>query len=145
MSIYKTFTSEEFENWVFEMDDKLEKFIKSLYGDIKTKMDYSVSSLDSAERWLIDTYKTPESIEALHRAITVDGFVKYIGEVYRKSLGGHWDMDFSNEAETATGPYLTEFDNAGTIIKPFIEIKKLLEIKSGNYLTSKLSGMKKSV
>lgn len=144
MSIYKNFTSQEFENWVFEMDDKLDQFKKSLYGDIKTKMNYSISSLDFAERWLIDTYKTPDSVDALHRAITVDGFVKYIGEVFRKNLGGHWDMNFSNIADVATGPYITGFDNAGTIFKPFFEIKKLLEAKTGHHLKNRLLSMKKN-
>ncbi|MCW3090734.1 MAG: hypothetical protein JWP81_1803 [Ferruginibacter sp.] len=89
MSIYKTYTEDDFGYWVFEMDNKLASFIASLYGDIKTKLDYSINSLDDAERWLINTYKIPAAIEALHRAITVDGFCRYIGEVYRKNLGGY--------------------------------------------------------
>ena len=63
MTIYTGFTPDMFDHWVFEMSDKLEAFIASLYGDIKQRFDYSVSSLDAAEGWLIATYKVPEAID----------------------------------------------------------------------------------
>lgn len=134
MSIYKNYTESDFEYWVFEMDDKLESFIASLYGGIKTQLDYSVNSLEKTEQWLINTYKTPETIDALHRAITVDGFCRYIGEVFRKKIGGYWDMSFKNSSDEQSGPYITGFDDSGRIIAPYLLMKKLLELKSGVYL-----------
>jgi hypothetical protein len=40
-----TATRDDFEHWLFEMDDHLEKFICVLPTDVSTKMDYSADSL----------------------------------------------------------------------------------------------------
>lgn len=134
MSIYNNFSEKDFEYWIFQMDDKLESFISSLYGDIKTHLNYSIESLKNVEEWLISTYKTPEAIDAMHRAITVDGFCRYIGEVFRKKLGGHWDMSFQNETNIEAGPFLTDFKSKDNRIYPYLLMKKALREKSGNFL-----------
>lgn len=145
MSIYQNFTEDDFGYWVFEMDDKLEAFIKSLYGDIKSKLDYSVDSLEHAENWLIKTYKTPEAVDALHRAITVDGFCRYIGEVFRKAIGGHWDMSFGNSGNEQIGPYITGFDSTGTTIAPYRLMKEALALHSGDHLKNYALQLKESL
>ena len=141
MSIYNGFTEEDFGYWVFEMDDKLESFIASLYGDIKKHLDYSVDSLGKAEQWLINTYKTPDAIAAKHRAITVDGFCRYIGEVFRKELGGYWDMSFENTDSEQSGPFIAGSSPTGESIVPLELIKKALELRSGNFLKNHLSNL----
>lgn len=138
MSIYNNFSEKDFEYWIFQMDDKLESFLSSLYGDIKTHLDYSIESLKNVEEWLINTYKTPEAVDAMHRAITVDGFCRYIGEVFRKKLGGHWDMSFQNESNVEAGPFLTGLNSGENKIYPYQLIKKALQGKSGNLLKTEL-------
>lgn len=138
MSIYNNFSEKDFEYWIFQMDDKLESFISSLYGDIKTHLDYSVASLNNVEEWLINTYKTPEAIDAMHRAITVDGFCRYIGEVFRKKLGGHWDMSFQNDSDVDAGPFLSGFKQNKNRIYPYGLMKKVLHEKSGNFLKNEI-------
>jgi len=139
MSIYNNFSEKDFEYWIFQMDDKLESFISSLYGEIKTHLDYSTASLKKVEEWLINTYKTPQAIDAMHRAITVDGFSRYIGEVFRKKLGGHWDMSFQNEEDVDAGPFLTGFKSNEARIYPYLLMKKALEQKSGNFLETEVA------
>jgi len=141
MSIYNNFSEKDFEYWIFQMDDKLVSFISSLYGDIKTHLDYSIESLKNVEEWLINTYKTPEAIDAMHRAITVDGFCRYIGEVFRKKIGGHWDMLFQNESVIEAGPFLTGFQTNERRIHPYELMKKALQEKSGNFLKSQLQSI----
>jgi len=138
MSIYNNFSEKDFEYWIFQMDDKLESFISSLYGDIKTHLDYSVTSLNNVEEWLINTYKTPEAIDAMHRAITVDGFCRYIGEVFRKKLGGHWDMSFQKDSDVGAGPFLSGFKQNENRIYPYGLMKKALHEKSGNFLKNEI-------
>jgi hypothetical protein len=129
LSIYAGFDQEQFERWVFDIDDKLESFRESVLA-LRERLDGSVASLDAVGEWLVNTYKTPEAVDALHRAITVDGFVRYIGEVHRKSLGGHWDMAFDGLPEEQPGPYLVGFDGAGTKLAPYALMKECLATRS---------------
>jgi hypothetical protein len=130
MSIYNGFDQDQFEQWVFDIDDKLESFCDSVVA-LRGRLDYSVASLEDVGAWLLRTYKTPEAVEALHRAITVDGFVRYIGEVHRKVLGGGWDMQFDGAAQMEQpGPFVWGFDAVGTRVIPYALIKECLATQS---------------
>lgn len=73
---------EMFQLYIFEMDDVLEDFIHS--ADLEEKLDYSVESLGVIEEYLSkngccsDTSKSRSA--------------RYLGEVFRKNYGGHWDL-----------------------------------------------------
>jgi len=137
MSIYTKYKQADFEKWIFEMDDKLDSFINSIYGDVKHKFDFSIESLNVAESWLKEKYKTPEDLDKLHRAVAIDGFVRYVGEVFRKYARGFWDMDFDSEESIEAGPYVKIDKIENCRIYPYVELKKAISSFTDHHLMNK--------
>lgn len=76
---------EKFQRFVFEMDDIMEVFIAFAEGK-GFRFDYSILSLDELELFI--DYLGGDAIEGemLNRCS------RYVGEVFRKNLGGCWDL-----------------------------------------------------
>jgi hypothetical protein len=74
---------EKFEQFLFEMDDVLEQFLAyaAAGGFI---LDYSLASLNTLEQLLLIPKSPEESSRVQNRA------ARYLGEVFRKQLGGKW-------------------------------------------------------
>lgn len=87
-------TRDDFEMWLFVMDDRLEEFISSLPQDVGRALDYSPESLDVLEAWLLRNFPDISSIKAVTK--TLDGAARYVGETFRLALGGGWDIELEN-------------------------------------------------
>ena len=76
--------TEEFEQFMFQMDDVLELFLakNSSYG-----LDYSVASLARLERLLLDESRVGDEL-----LVTKNRAARYLGEVFRRNVGGVWDV-----------------------------------------------------
>lgn len=68
------------------MDDVLEDFIRTA-SDQGVKLDYSLESLDALEELLVLTWRDGDAGELLKNRAA-----RYLGEVFRKRLGGRWDL-----------------------------------------------------
>ena len=90
-------TRDDFDYWVADMDDALERFSALLPVDVAGALDGSTGSLDALEVWILERYPDTESMLADEEATTVDGAARYIGEVLRRELGGYWDIDLDDE------------------------------------------------
>ena len=88
---------DKFEYWLMDMDDAIEGFIQYLPNHIANKLDYSIESLSTLETWLLDKYDSIEKIKPQSESTIVDGAARYIGETYRRALGGKWNIDFSDD------------------------------------------------
>lgn len=138
MSIYSNYSEEDFEQWIFSMDDKVEDFLDSLHGEIKNSFDYSAESLNAAENWLRSKYKSAEDLDKMHRAIIIDGFVRYIGEVVRKYSGGFWDMDCTSDKNKNEGPFIVSDVNSSYTFYPYLEMKNIFLENQDHVLLHKL-------
>ena len=79
---------EKFQRFVFEMDDVMEGFLAFAMSK-GFRLDYSVSSLDDFLVF-IDGLVGSADGEVLNRCS------RYVGEVFRRNLGGCWDLCLDN-------------------------------------------------
>jgi hypothetical protein len=80
---------EKFETYVFEMDDVLEQLIDDADAAGFT-LDYSLDSLDTLEAFWLAKKGDVDSERLVQRA------ARYFGEVFRKNVGGHWELSSDN-------------------------------------------------
>jgi hypothetical protein len=80
---------DKFEEYLFEMDDVLERFCSEAKAQ-GMELDYSVVSLDRLES-LIAGAMNGELSEA-RRDELKSRSARYLGEVFRKHLGGRWEL-----------------------------------------------------
>lgn len=113
-------TSRElFEYWLADMDDALARFTQRLPRDVAEKLDYSAASLDVLESWLLAHYPDIPSMRPESEADLVDGMARYVGETFRKHLGGRWDIELENPKYAYFGiPQLIGFWNNSTPVAP---------------------------
>lgn len=90
-------TRDDFEHWLFEMDDRLEQFLRDLPTHIGSKMDYSAESLSVLEDWLMTRYQSVNDILKESEKLMLDMLSRYVGESLRKNLGGIWSIDLKNK------------------------------------------------
>lgn len=76
---------EKFQYFLFEMDDVLESFIAAAQ-EAGFQLDYSIDSLSSLERFILAQADAAGESQLQNRA------ARYLGEVFRKSLGGKWEL-----------------------------------------------------
>lgn len=77
---------EKLQHFLFEMDDVLELFIAAAQA-AGFRFDYSIDSLSALERFmLVQSNPTSDNSELENRA------ARYLGEVFRRSLGGKWEL-----------------------------------------------------
>ena len=115
------YTQADFDEWIFFLSDKLDYFTGPFAAERGLTLDYTPESLDVLEHWLLGKYeKSMDLVEDKepygydYRLADLCGI--YVGEVYRRQLGGTWYMILdqpknvyyklpSLRYETRTGPY----------------------------------------
>jgi len=78
---------EDFNIFLFNMDDILEAFIEQAEG-YGYRLDYSLNSLDQLETYAIKMDAKPLSDFHGHAS-------QYLGETVRKCFGGHWNLSLN--------------------------------------------------
>jgi hypothetical protein len=76
---------EKFQYFLFEMDDVLEPFVAAAQK-AGFQLDYSIDSLMSLEQFLLAQPTAAGDSHLQNRA------ARYLGEVFRKNLGGKWEL-----------------------------------------------------
>lgn len=85
-------TRDDFEYWLAYMDDALERWLGTFDVGIRSKLDFSMPSLDVVERLLLARYQSIADARPPSESTRLDGFVRYVGEVMRRRLGATWDI-----------------------------------------------------
>ena len=76
-----------FEEWLMIHPDELEKLQKKL-GHLD--LDYTPESLLRVEAWVLENYSSPDEILKDEEKMTLDGLLRYVGEVFKIHLQGRW-------------------------------------------------------
>jgi len=86
-------TRDDFEFWLFDMDDELGSFLDSLPESISGKLDYSLDSLLGLEAWVLENYESIDAVMRADNTLMLDRLSRYVGESIRKSIGGKWNIE----------------------------------------------------
>ncbi|WP_349827043.1 hypothetical protein [Brevibacterium litoralis] len=68
--------------------------------------DYSPGSLVMVENYAIGRLQKPEDFTDPRKQRFIEGLVRYVGEVFLRSLGGEWDVDPSGETTGDGVPFV---------------------------------------
>ena len=128
---------EKFQYWLVEMDSALESFFKFLPTEMRTELDYTPASVDTLERWLLRKYETIDSLKLDTEKVIWDGASRYIGETFRKCLGGKWHIDKPNKKIMFSGlPQLVEMRGQVGPVCPLTLVSAALDRRVGNFISS---------
>jgi hypothetical protein len=131
--------NEEFEFWLADMDDALDRFLATLPAAMVDRMDYSPESLDTIEEWIIGHFPNTEAMLANSESRIVDGLARYIGETFRHQLGGHWEIRLDDEKYAFYGiPQLNALQGSASPVCPAALATSVADRRSGSYLRSVL-------
>jgi hypothetical protein len=98
----------DFDIWLVEMDDSLEQLFEELPEKVTEVLDYTPGSLSHLERWMLQSFPSREAMLEIDRYLP-DRLSCYVGETFRKSLGGMWDIELTDESYAYYGiPILTK-------------------------------------
>lgn len=89
-------TREDFEYWLASMDYFLEELIAQFPIDKQAHLNYSIESLDFIESWILPKYASSEEMLHPKESKQVNRIACYVGETYRKQLGGKWDIELND-------------------------------------------------
>jgi hypothetical protein len=132
-------TEEEFQYWLFDMDDVLERFLNALPAETRDHLDYSPRSLDALETWILERYATPRQLSEPSEYDIVDGLARYIGETFRQALGGVWTVDLGNPQDAYYGlPQLVGFRGGVSPQAPVTLATASAARRTGTYLSTVL-------
>jgi len=137
-------TRDDFEVWLADMDDALERFKDQLPDDVRSRLDYSADSLDVVESWILSHYQ--DNLELLDRkeSTSLDGLSRYVGEVFRKNLRAKWDIELKNQKDAYFGlPKLVGYSDSLNAECPLSLVTASANRRKGTFLSSVLRNMMK--
>ena len=101
------YTQDDFEDWIILIDYKMDYFTGEFAKEQNLNLDYSIESLDEIEGWILANYKEIKDLIADSKML--DYLTIYIGETFRKYIGGKWYIDLKNKKNAYYGmPVLTD-------------------------------------
>ena len=131
---------EDFEYWLADMDDAIEQFLDSLPPEVTERLDFSPGSLDVLEAWILRRYASTEEMLAPSESRVVDGLARYIGETFRKAIGGHREIRLEDPKYVFYGkPQLTGFWEKPTPVCPLPLATTSADRRTGRFLSGVLA------
>lgn len=139
-------TRDDFEYWLADMDDALDRFLERLPAQMRQQLDYTAASLDTLESWVLTTYPSTQAMVERDQAQIVDGAARYIGETFRRAVGGRWDIDLKNRKNVFFGvPILTGFEERPTPVSPLALATASADRRTGTFLRTVLENIVRRV
>jgi len=130
---------EDFEFWLVDMDGAIERFLEEVPSAITRRLDFSPESLDALEAWILGRYPSAQTMLAPTESRVVDGLARYIGETFRKAIGGKWEIRLDDPRYVFHGiPQLTGFSERPTPVAPISLATASADRRTGKFLSSVL-------
>ncbi|MCK8143023.1 hypothetical protein MW871_14080 [Flavobacterium sp. I-SCBP12n] len=126
---------ENFNWWLTCMEDVL-AYKCLLPLDIKKTLDYTVSSLDTLEIYILENF-TSESIFKSENKFALDFFARYVGQTFFKNIPNlKWSL-VEDEKDFYNGKVVLEKKNTDLFIKksPLSLVIVSLDRKKGNFIS----------
>lgn len=135
---------DHFEDWLVDMDDAIDRFLETLPEDLSERLDFSPEALDVLEAWLLERYPSVDAALAETEKETLDGAARYVGETFRRALGGRWDIELDDPNDVNYRlPVLTGFQGEYSKQSPVTLVTAAVDRRSGNYLRAVLANIKR--
>ena len=135
---------EDFQYWLADMDDALERFFGVLPEQVRKRLDFSASSLDSLEQWILEKYPNPMAMVQPNEAKIVDGLARYVGETFRTIGAGRWDINLEDSNDAFFGiPVLIGLNNLPSTHCPLTLVTASSDRRTGKYLRTVLENSMK--
>lgn len=126
-----------FNEWVFDTDNALDLFFKSLPAETADKLDYSVASLDLIEDILLKRYMDFDETKDAKEMHWIDRASRYVGETFRKNIGGHWDIILEDEKNIFYNiPVITGYKEKATPYCPLVLCTASTDRRTGSFISS---------
>lgn len=126
---------EDLQYWLADLDDALQRFLDGLSSEVAARLDFSPGSLDVLEAWILNKYASTQEMLPPSESRLVDGLARYIGETFRKAVGGHWEMRLDDPKYVFHGiPQLTGFWEKPTPVCPLPLATASANRRTGRYL-----------
>lgn len=126
---------DQFQLWLAEMDDALDRFLRRLPMGVAMRLDYTQASLLVLEKWLLDRFPDFETTRPLESSLDLDGAARYFGETLRREFGGKWFVNLNEEKLIFFGvPQLRGMRGQATQICPLATITASTERRTGKFL-----------
>jgi hypothetical protein len=123
-------------DWVANMENALNYF-RMQTG---LSLDMSPASLDALEGWLLKRYPSSDDILRPGEEDYLDAAARYVGETFRRHLGGRWEIRLDDPQNVHYGlPRLNGLRDNGPPFSPQLEVTTSLARRTGSYLTTRLS------
>lgn len=128
---------EDFQKWLFDMDNVLEEFINIFKKDENINLDFSLYSLDKVENWILNNFDSKEDLLKSKNKYLLNMIAVYIGETFRKNIDGKWKLDIDNEKSAYFKlPILTDSPNINSPIAPHTLATACISRDRGNYIST---------
>ena len=130
-----TYTQEDFQEWIFQIEFKMDYFTSEFAQEQNLTLDYSMQSLDDLEAWLLTHYDNHHIL--MEDKKLLDYLTIYIGETFRKHLGGKWFIDLKNKKNAYYSmPVLTDPSYRGEVyIASMTFATACISRKDGQYIS----------
>lgn len=130
------YTQENFQEWLILIDFKMDFFTEEFAKEQNLTLDYSLESLDKLEGWILANYDDIKKL--IDDGKMLDYLTVYIGETFRKHLGGKWYIDLKNKKNAYYSmPVLTDPSYRGEVyIAPMTYATACINRKKGNYIST---------
>ena len=130
------YTQENIQEWIFFISDKMEYFTGTFAKEHGLVLDYSKKSLDDLEKWILSNFKHYN--ELIAKKELLDYLTIYIGETFRKHIGGKWFIDLKNKKNAYYSmPVLTNETYRGvTYVSPMTFATACISRNKGNYIST---------
>jgi hypothetical protein len=132
------YSQELFQEWIFEITFKMDYFTTVFANKNNLTLDYSIKSLDDLEVWIFNNYNNYKMLLDKEEGGLIDYLLIYIGETFRKHIGGKWHIDLENKKNAYYSmPVLVSDKFKGEkYIAPMTFATACISRKRGNYIST---------
>ena len=137
---------EDFDAWITFIPDEVIELKKMFPTSLSGKFDYSETSLDFIEQYLLQNYSS-ENFLGEENKILLDRLARYVGSTFRRNLpNAYWDIELDDTMDVFfTLPVVKVKDAQLAPFSPHTLITTLLARKRGNFLSTILENTKKTL
>lgn len=141
----KTMDNDQFQVWLMDMSDAIERFRQSVPTDIAASLDFSPESLNSIEEFALSNYSTINDLKKQSEAKLLDGMARYVGQVFRKHFGGNWIIEFNDKKNVFWGlPQLSGMEGQQTQVCPLTLVTASIDRRTGRFLLTVFDNLKRN-